>query len=129
MKFKKNLKTKSILSTNLPDKKMQSKNNISLEDLVLNEIKNTPLNEIVSNDNISKKINIDIIDIYKELEKYESLGILEYNFLKYCKSCNTHGDIYRSLNQIENEFKCSNCLSKLDHFKDTILVFRKVKKI
>lgn len=129
MKIRKNTKTKTILSTENINKNSNNENKKSLETLVFEEIQNTPLNEIIPNKNISDKINIDIIDVYKELEKYETSGVLEYNFIKYCKSCNITGSIYRSLNQIENDFKCSSCFSKLDYFKDTILVFRKVKEI
>ena len=102
---------------------------LNLESAVLHEIANTRLKTIVSISNIKETINQDLIDIYKELEKYESRGILEYNFLTYCSKCNTQSEIYESLNQIKDEFNCSNCKNKLNPFEDTILIFRKVREL
>lgn len=99
-------------------------------DFLENELKNTGLDSIVDLIKIHKYLKLDdIISTYKILEHYLDKGLLEYSYQIYCKECNLHQEIYRSLATIPKNPRCNQCGKDIDCLEDTIVLFRKIREL
>lgn len=97
-------------------------------EFILKELRNTPLGNIVDHLKIKEYLNVDMYTVYDILDEFHKNRTLEYNFHLFCDKCNTFFDIYTSLHSIPKKPTCNKCSKSLDHFENTLILFKKIRE-
>lgn len=115
----------SLLETWLEDEQVISKEHWRLlSDL----LRNYKAGELIYPGVIVRKLSITAIDAYRILEVMKKHELVEPNYELYCHDCNRFTtDIYRSLDDMPEEFECECCGASLNSMENSIVIYRVLK--